>query len=57
LVGLCEVEWKALHHNILVDFFNNWKLDFEHNIIKVLLGEEQKLIDKHFLAKISKFAL
>jgi hypothetical protein len=40
LVGLFEVEWKTPHHNILVEFLNNWKLDFEHNIIKVMLGEE-----------------
>jgi hypothetical protein len=31
LVGLFEVEWKTPYHNILVEFLNNWKLDFEHN--------------------------
>jgi hypothetical protein len=40
LVGLFEVEWKAPHHTILVEFLNNWKLDFELNIIKVMMGEE-----------------
>jgi hypothetical protein len=53
-LGLFEVEWKTLHHNILVEFLNNWKLDFEHNRIKVLLGEEQKIIDKCLLAKVLK---
>jgi hypothetical protein len=24
LVGLFEVEWKTPHHNILVEFLNNW---------------------------------
>ncbi len=40
LVGLFKVEWKTPCHNILVEFMNNWKLNFEHNIIKVMLGEE-----------------
>jgi hypothetical protein len=31
LVGLFEIEWKIPCHNTLVEFFNNWKLDFEHN--------------------------
>ncbi len=43
-VGLFEVEWKAPRHNILVESLNNWKLDFEHNRIKVMLGEKQKII-------------
>jgi hypothetical protein len=30
LIGLFEVEWKIPCHNILVEFSNNWKLDFEH---------------------------
>jgi hypothetical protein len=38
LVGLFEIEWKIPCHNILVEFMNNWKLDIEHNIIKVILG-------------------
>jgi hypothetical protein len=42
LVGLFEVEWKTSHHNILVELMNNWKLEYEHNRIKVMLGEEQK---------------
>jgi hypothetical protein len=40
LVGLFEVEWKTPHHNILVKSLNNWKLDFEHNKIKVMWGQE-----------------
>jgi len=40
IISLFEVEWKTPHHNILVEFLNNWKLDFEHNRIKVMLGEE-----------------
>ncbi len=39
-VGLFKVEWKTPLQNILVEFFNNWKLDFKHNNIKVMLGEE-----------------
>ncbi len=31
LVGLFEIEWKTPCHNILVEFLNNQKLDFEHN--------------------------
>jgi len=42
LVGLFEVEWKTPRNNILVEFLNNWKLDYEHNRINVMLGEEQK---------------
>jgi hypothetical protein len=33
LVGLFEIEWKTFRHNILVEVFNNWKLDLEHNKI------------------------
>jgi hypothetical protein len=40
LVGLFGVEWKTLHHNILVEFLNNWKLDFEHNKIKIMMEEK-----------------
>jgi hypothetical protein len=40
LVGLFEVEWKTLHHNILVEFLDNWKLDYEHNKIKGMVGEK-----------------
>jgi hypothetical protein len=54
LVGLFEVEWKIPHHNILVEFLNNWKLDFKHNKIKVMLGEEQKIINKHLLDEVIK---
>jgi len=52
LVGLFEIEWKTLRHNILVEFLNNWKLDPKHNRIKVMLGEEQRIIDDHVLAKV-----
>ncbi len=54
LVGLFEVEWKTPHHNILIEFLNNWKLDFEHNKIKVLMVEELKIINKHLLAEVFK---
>jgi hypothetical protein len=54
LVDLFEIEYKTPHHNILVEFMNNWKLDHEHNRIKVMLGEEQRIIDKHVLAKVFK---
>ncbi len=33
---------------------NNWKLDFEHTKIKVMLGEKQRVIDKHLLVEILK---
>ncbi len=54
LVGLFQVEWKTPHHNILIEFLNNWKLDFEHNKIKVLMVKELKIIDKHLLAEVFK---
>jgi hypothetical protein len=54
LVGLFEIEWKTPHHNILVEFLNNWKLDFKHNRIKVMMAEEQRIIDKHLLVKVFK---
>ncbi len=49
LVGMFEIEWKIPHHNMLVEFMINWKLDLEHNIMKVMLGEEQIIIYKHVL--------
>ncbi len=54
LVGLFKVEWKTPRHNILVQFLNNQNLDFEHNIIKVMLGEGQRIINKHMLAEVFK---
>jgi hypothetical protein len=54
LVGLFEVKWKTPCHNILVEFMNNWKLDYEHNRIKVMLGEEEKVMNKHLLVKVFK---
>ncbi len=52
LVGPFEVERKALRNNILAELLNNGKLDFEHNRIMVMLGEEQKIIDKHLLVEV-----
>jgi hypothetical protein len=43
LVSMFDIEWKTPYHNILVKFLNNWKLDLEHNKIKVMLGDEQKV--------------
>jgi hypothetical protein len=40
LASMIDIEWKIPHHNILVEFLNNWKLDLEHNKIQVMLGEE-----------------
>jgi hypothetical protein len=40
LVGMFEVEWKTPCHNILVEFLNNWKLDFEHNKIKIMVAKK-----------------
>jgi hypothetical protein len=40
LVGMFEIEWKTLHHNILVEFLSDWKLDLEHNRIYAMLGDE-----------------
>jgi hypothetical protein len=54
LVGLFEVEWKTPYHNILVEFLNNWKLDFEHKKIKAMSKKEQKIINKHLLIKVFK---
>jgi hypothetical protein len=56
LVGMFEIEWKTPHHNILLKFMNNWKIDHEHNKIKVMLGDEQRIIDKHVLAEVLEFA-
>jgi hypothetical protein len=39
LVSLFEIELKTPHHNIVVEFLSNWKLDLEHNRIKVMLGD------------------
>jgi hypothetical protein len=52
LIGMFEIEWKTPCHNILVEFMNNWKLDPQHNIIKVMLGDEQRIMDKHELTKV-----
>jgi len=57
LVGLFEVEWKTPHHKILIEFLNNWKLDFEHNKIKVLMVEELKIIDKHCWQRFLKSSI
>ncbi len=54
LVGLFEVEWKTPCHNILVEFLNNQKLDFEHNKIKVMMAKNIYIIDKHLLVKVLK---
>jgi hypothetical protein len=54
LVGLFENEWKTPHHNIVIEFLNKWKLDFKHNRIKVMMEKEQKIIDRHLLAKVLK---
>jgi hypothetical protein len=40
LVGLFEIEWKTPCHIILVELLNNWKLDFEHNKIKVTMAKD-----------------
>jgi hypothetical protein len=52
LVSRFEIEWKTPRHNILVEFLNNWKLDPNNNIIKIMMAEEQKIIDRHLLAKV-----
>jgi len=52
LVGVFEVEWKTPRHNILVEFLKNQKLDSENNKIKVMLGEEQRIINKHMLVEV-----
>ncbi len=57
LVGIIEIEWKTPRHNILVDFLKNWKLDPEHNKIKVLLGDEHRIIYKHVLVEVLKYAI
>jgi hypothetical protein len=51
LVCMFVIGWKIPYHNILVEFLKNWKLDPEHNKIKVMLGDKQSIIDKHVLAK------
>jgi hypothetical protein len=52
LIGMFKIEWKTHHHNILVEFLNNLKLDPEHNKIKVMLGEEQRIIYKCVLVEV-----
>jgi hypothetical protein len=52
LVGLFEVEWKTPCNNILVEFLNNWKLGSKCNKIKVVMGQEHKIIDKHLLVEV-----
>ncbi len=56
LIGLFEIEWKIPRHNTLVEFFNNQKLNFEHNYIKVMMTEEQKIINIHLLAIFLKIS-
>jgi hypothetical protein len=38
LVGMFEMKWKTFCHNILVEVLNNYKINIEHNKIKVMLG-------------------
>jgi hypothetical protein len=57
LVGLFDIKWKTPRHNILVEFLNNWKLDLEHNKIKVMLGDEQNIIVKLVLAEVFRIYL
>jgi hypothetical protein len=52
LVGLFEVEWKTHHHNILVKFLNNWKLNYEHNKNKIMMEEEKIIISRHMSAEV-----
>ncbi len=52
LVSMFDIEWKTPYHNILVKFLNNWKLDLEYNKIKIMLGDEQKVVAKHVLVKV-----
>jgi hypothetical protein len=47
-----EIGWKIPYHNIPIEFLNNWKLDLEHNKIKVMLGDGQIIIYKHVLAEV-----
>jgi hypothetical protein len=51
---MVEIEWKTPCHNILLEFLNNWKWDLEHNRIKVMLGEEKRIIDKHVSIEVFK---
>jgi len=52
VVSMFKIEWKTPRHNILVEFLNKWKLDSEQNKIKVMLGDEQRIIDKDVLAEV-----
>jgi hypothetical protein len=38
----------------MVEFLNNWKLNPKYNKIKVMLGEEQKIVNKHMLVEVLK---
>jgi hypothetical protein len=50
LVCLFKVEWRTPCHNILVEFLNNWKLDFGHNKIKLMMAKKYIIIYRHLLA-------
>jgi hypothetical protein len=58
LVGLFEIEWKTPHHNILVEFLNNWKLEQNHrrriklSNHKVMMAKEHTIINKHLLVEV-----
>ncbi len=52
LVSMFKIDWKTPQHNIMVEFLNNQKLDLENNKIKVMLGEEQRIVDKHLLGEV-----
>jgi hypothetical protein len=47
-----EIECKTFHYKILVEFLNNWKLDPKNNKIKVMLGDEPRIINKHVLVEV-----
>jgi hypothetical protein len=51
---LFEIKWKTPHHNIIVEFLNNWKLNFEQNRIKVMMAKEQKKLNRHLLVEVFK---
>jgi hypothetical protein len=38
----------------MVEFLNNWKLNPKYNKINVMLGKEQKIVNKHMLVEVLK---
>jgi hypothetical protein len=53
LVRLFEINWKTPHHDLLVEFLNNWK-EHKREHIFAHIGEKALVIDVHTIEKVFK---